>query len=144
LKQESAKSRRRKNPKRRGIRTTFQSIKTRKIIFGPPSRYSTKFGQCWPSDIGNADHQRVSDGAQAVRVDYRGQPGIKDFVGTAESPHMIGLAILQNTEVKFVCAQLGRTLTCWRRSLAPGKVCEPAPGTVCTPLGVFLGTVKNG
>lgn len=33
--------------------------------------------------------------------------GIEDFVGTAESPHTVGLAILQNTEVKFVCAQLG-------------------------------------
>jgi hypothetical protein len=33
--------------------------------------------------------------------------GIEDFVGTAESPHTIGLAILQNTETKFVCAQLG-------------------------------------
>src|SRR5438309_967393 len=33
--------------------------------------------------------------------------GIEDFVGTAESPHRIGLAILQNTEAKFLCAQLG-------------------------------------
>src|SRR6266581_2616248 len=33
--------------------------------------------------------------------------GIEDFVGTAESPHTVGLAILQNTEAKFVCAQLG-------------------------------------
>jgi hypothetical protein len=33
--------------------------------------------------------------------------GIEDFVGTAESPHTIGLAILQNTEAKFICAQLG-------------------------------------
>src|SRR6266550_2497050 len=33
--------------------------------------------------------------------------GIEDFVGTAESPHTVGLAILQNTEVKFLCAQLG-------------------------------------
>ncbi len=33
--------------------------------------------------------------------------GIEDFVGTAESPHIIGLAILQNTEAKFLCAQLG-------------------------------------
>lgn len=33
--------------------------------------------------------------------------GIEDFVGTAESPHAIGLAILQNTEAKFLCAQLG-------------------------------------
>ncbi len=33
--------------------------------------------------------------------------GIEDFVGTAESPHTIGLAILQNTEAKFMCAQLG-------------------------------------
>jgi hypothetical protein len=28
-------------------------------------------------------------------------------VGTAESPHSVGLAILQNTEAKFLCAQLG-------------------------------------
>lgn len=33
--------------------------------------------------------------------------GIEDFVGTAESPHTVGLAILQNTEAKFICAQLG-------------------------------------
>ncbi len=33
--------------------------------------------------------------------------GIEDFVGTAESPHTVGLAILQNTETKFLCAQLG-------------------------------------
>jgi hypothetical protein len=33
--------------------------------------------------------------------------GIEDFVGTAESPHTVGLAILQNTETKFICAQLG-------------------------------------
>jgi energy-coupling factor transporter ATP-binding protein EcfA2 len=33
--------------------------------------------------------------------------GIEDFVGTAESPHTVGLAILQNTESKFICAQLG-------------------------------------
>lgn len=33
--------------------------------------------------------------------------GIEDFVGTAESPHTVGLAILQNTEAKFTCAQLG-------------------------------------
>ena len=33
--------------------------------------------------------------------------GIEDFVGTAESPHTVGLAILQNTEAKFVCAQVG-------------------------------------
>jgi type IV secretory pathway VirB4 component len=33
--------------------------------------------------------------------------GIEDFVGTAESPHTVGLAILQNTEAKFLCAQLG-------------------------------------
>lgn len=33
--------------------------------------------------------------------------GIEDFVGTAESPHTTGLAILQNTESKFICAQLG-------------------------------------
>lgn len=33
--------------------------------------------------------------------------GIEDFVGTAESPHSIGLAILQNTEAKVVCGQLG-------------------------------------
>ena len=33
--------------------------------------------------------------------------GIEDFVGTAESPHTVGLAILQNTESKFLCAQLG-------------------------------------
>src|SRR6266571_2652378 len=33
--------------------------------------------------------------------------GIEDFVGSAESPHTVGLAILQNTEVKFLCAQLG-------------------------------------
>jgi type IV secretory pathway VirB4 component len=33
--------------------------------------------------------------------------GIEDFVGTAESPHSVGLAILQNTEAKFLCAQLG-------------------------------------
>jgi hypothetical protein len=33
--------------------------------------------------------------------------GIEDFIGTAESPHTIGLAILQNTETKFICAQLG-------------------------------------
>jgi TraG P-loop domain len=33
--------------------------------------------------------------------------GIEDFVGTAESPHSVGLAILQNTESKFLCAQLG-------------------------------------
>ena len=33
--------------------------------------------------------------------------GIEDFVGTAESPHTLGLAILQNTEAKFICAQLG-------------------------------------
>lgn len=33
--------------------------------------------------------------------------GIEDFVGTAESPHTIGLAILQNTESKFLFAQLG-------------------------------------
>ena len=33
--------------------------------------------------------------------------GIEDFVGTAESPHTIGLAILQNTETKFICAQVG-------------------------------------
>src|SRR4029077_15062372 len=33
--------------------------------------------------------------------------GIEDFVGTAESPHTIGLAILQNTEAKFLCAQGG-------------------------------------
>src|SRR5437588_12192468 len=33
--------------------------------------------------------------------------GIAEFVGTAESPHTVGLAILQNTEAKFVCAQLG-------------------------------------
>ncbi len=33
--------------------------------------------------------------------------GIEDFVGTAESPHTIGLAILQNTDAKFICAQLG-------------------------------------
>jgi type IV secretory pathway VirB4 component len=33
--------------------------------------------------------------------------GIEDFVGTAESPHTIGLAIRQNTETKFLCAQLG-------------------------------------
>ncbi|HWC19141.1 MAG TPA: hypothetical protein VG498_19170, partial [Terriglobales bacterium] len=34
--------------------------------------------------------------------------GIEDFVGTAESPHTIGLAILQNTEAKFIAAQLGQ------------------------------------
>ncbi len=33
--------------------------------------------------------------------------GIEDFVGTAESPHTVGLAILQNAEAKFICAQLG-------------------------------------
>ena len=33
--------------------------------------------------------------------------GIEDFVGTAESPHTVGLAILQNTEAKILCAQLG-------------------------------------
>jgi type IV secretory pathway VirB4 component len=33
--------------------------------------------------------------------------GIEDFVGTAEVPHITGLAILQNTEMKFICAQLG-------------------------------------
>ena len=33
--------------------------------------------------------------------------GIEDFVGTAESPHTVGLAILQNTEARFICAQLG-------------------------------------
>ena len=33
--------------------------------------------------------------------------GIEDFVGTAESPHAIGLAILQNTEAKFLGSQLG-------------------------------------
>ena len=33
--------------------------------------------------------------------------GIEDFVGTAESPHTVGLAIVQNTEAKFICAQLG-------------------------------------
>jgi hypothetical protein len=33
--------------------------------------------------------------------------GIEDFVGTSESPHTVGLAILQNTEAKFICAQLG-------------------------------------
>jgi len=33
--------------------------------------------------------------------------GIEDFVGTVESPHTVGLAILQNTEAKFICAQLG-------------------------------------
>src|SRR6266481_3463682 len=33
--------------------------------------------------------------------------GIEDFVGTAESPHTVGLAILQNTEAKFICAQVG-------------------------------------
>lgn len=33
--------------------------------------------------------------------------GLEDFVGTAESPHTVGLAILQNTEAKFLCAQLG-------------------------------------
>lgn len=33
--------------------------------------------------------------------------GIEDFIGTAESPHTVGLAILQNTEAKFICAQLG-------------------------------------
>jgi len=33
--------------------------------------------------------------------------GIEDFVGTAESPHTVGLAILQNTEAKFIFAQLG-------------------------------------
>jgi type IV secretory pathway VirB4 component len=33
--------------------------------------------------------------------------GIEDFVGTAESPHTVGLAILQNTEAKFLCSQLG-------------------------------------
>lgn len=33
--------------------------------------------------------------------------GIEDFVGTAESPHTVGLAILQNTESKFICGQLG-------------------------------------
>jgi hypothetical protein len=33
--------------------------------------------------------------------------GLEDFVGTAESPHTVGLAILQNTEAKFICAQLG-------------------------------------
>ena len=33
--------------------------------------------------------------------------GIEDFVGTAESPHTVGLAILQNTESKLICAQLG-------------------------------------
>src|SRR6267378_973481 len=33
--------------------------------------------------------------------------GIEDFVGTGESPHTVGLAILQNTEAKFICAQLG-------------------------------------
>src|SRR5437660_609201 len=33
--------------------------------------------------------------------------GIEDSVGTAESSHSGGLAILQNTEAKFLCAQLG-------------------------------------
>lgn len=33
--------------------------------------------------------------------------GIEDLVGSAESPHTVGLAILQNTEAKFICAQLG-------------------------------------
>jgi type IV secretory pathway VirB4 component len=33
--------------------------------------------------------------------------GIEDFVGTSESPHTVGLAILQNTEAKFLCAQGG-------------------------------------
>ncbi len=33
--------------------------------------------------------------------------GIEDFVGTAESPQSIGLAILRNTEAKFLCSQLG-------------------------------------
>lgn len=33
--------------------------------------------------------------------------GIEDFVGTGESPHTVGLAIVQNTEAKFICAQLG-------------------------------------
>ncbi len=33
--------------------------------------------------------------------------GIEDFVGTSESPHTVGLAILQNSEAKFLCAQGG-------------------------------------
>jgi len=60
--------------------------------------------------------------------------GIEDFVGTAESPHTIGLAILQNTEAKFICAQLGElsrlrdVLHLSEPALEAVKVLRNAPG----------------